>query len=145
MGSRVKIVNMLHSPARTRAAGDLLLGQRGTVVNVLRDGTLALVGLRAGWADLPGGVRRWPVQWNDLLIYSVEGGPETRADEYRLALSGTDRDAMQHAVLLADTEHSLCGERVYPLPVCGWSLSFSPAAVRACPACVRLASEASQL
>ncbi|TMR24761.1 hypothetical protein ETD86_03215 [Nonomuraea turkmeniaca] len=137
LGSRVKIVDMLHSPARTRAVGELLIGQRGTVAEILRSGTLALVELDADWADLPGGVRRWPVQWDDLLIYSLESGPDSPEDDYRLGLSGSGRDAIQHAVP-ADTENSLCGGEVYPLPICGWSISFSPTATRACEICATL-------
>ncbi|MFG3440714.1 hypothetical protein ACGF0J_25955 [Nonomuraea sp. NPDC047897] len=103
---------------------------------ILRSGTLALVELEADWADLPGGVRRWPVQWDDLLICSTASANATYAD-YRLGLSGSGREAIQHAVP-AGTEHSLCGREVYPLPICGWSISFTPASKRTCVDCARL-------
>ncbi|MFC4119761.1 hypothetical protein [Nonomuraea zeae] len=140
LGCRVKIVDMLHSPARTRAVGELLIGQRGRVVDVLRGGTLALVELDSDWADLPGGVRRWPVQWDDLLVSSLESGPVIPDADYRVSLSGSGRDAVQHAVP-AGTDNSLCGEKAYPLPICGWSISFSPTAARACAECARLVLE----
>lgn len=140
LGCRVEIVAMLHSPARTRAVGDLLLGQRGTVTEILRSGTLALVELEADWADLPGGARRWPVQWDDLLVCSAESGSNATDTNYHLGLSGSGHEARQHAVP-AGTEHSLCGQEVYPLPICGWSVSFSPAAKRACPVCTQLVRE----
>ncbi|GAA3258755.1 hypothetical protein GCM10020216_097300 [Nonomuraea helvata] len=140
LGCRVEIVAMLHSPARTRAVGDLLIGQRGMVVEVLRSGTLALVELEADWADLPGGVRRWPVQWDDLFICSVEGEPDAVHADYRLGLSGSGREAIRHAVP-ADTEDSLCGQEVYPLPICGWSVSFTSTSKRACVVCARLVLE----
>ncbi|MET7999674.1 hypothetical protein [Nonomuraea glycinis] len=57
---------------------------------------------------------------------------------YRLGLECLQRDAVQHAVA-ADSEISLCGEKVSSLPILGWSLPFVPTAVRACPVCVRLA------
>ncbi|TMR16771.1 hypothetical protein ETD86_24290 [Nonomuraea turkmeniaca] len=140
LGCRVEIVDMLHSPARTRAVGELLIGQRGTVADVLRGGTLALVELDADWADLPGGVRRWPVQWDDLLICTIESGPDAPGSDYRLGLSGSGRDAIQHAVS-TDTKNSLCGEEVYPLHFCGWSISFTPTTKRACAICVQVVRE----
>lgn len=63
--------------------------------------------------------------------------------DYRLGLSGTGREAVRHAVR-ADTENSLCGEEVYPLPICGWSLSFSPTAARAYTACVQATQQGSR-
>lgn len=71
-------------------------------------------------------------------MYGTQPGPDHPADGYRLGLSGSGRQALQHAVPL-DVEISLCGEPVYPLPVCGWSMPFSPTADRACPACIHLA------
>ncbi|MFB9531278.1 hypothetical protein [Nonomuraea roseola] len=136
---RAKIVDLLHSPARTRASGAWLIGQRGTVVMVLRNGTLALFELDAEAGELPGGVRRWPVHWDDLLVYGTQPEHDHPVDGYRLGLSGSRRQTVQHAVPL-DAKISLCGEPVYSLPVCGWSMPFSPTADRACPECVRLAA-----
>jgi hypothetical protein len=67
-GFRVEIVDVLHSPACTRAVGELLIDRRGTVAKVLRGGTPALVELEADWAESPGGVRRRPVEWDDLRL-----------------------------------------------------------------------------
>jgi hypothetical protein len=139
LGCRVEIVAMLHSPVRTRAVGDLLLGQRGRVAEILCNGTLALVELEADWADLPGGGRRWPVHWDDLLVCSGNSA-RTAATDHRLGLSDSCREAMQHAVP-AGSEESLCGQEVHPLPICGWSISFSPATKRACPVCAQLVLE----
>jgi hypothetical protein len=142
IGRRVKIVDMLHSPARTRAYASWLLGQRGTVVGILLNGTLALVELDGEPSELLGCARRWPIHWDDLLVYSVDAGPVNVQDGYRLGLSGLERGAVQHAVH-GGSGTSLCGEPAHPLPICGWSLPFSPGAARACPAGVRLAVEAS--
>ncbi|MDP4511346.1 hypothetical protein [Nonomuraea turcica] len=142
VGSRVKIVDMLHSPARTRAFASWLLGQRGTVVGILRNGTLALVELDGEPGGLLRGARRWPIHWDDLLVYTVDAGPVNVEDGYRLGLSGLERGAVQHAVQ-GDSGTSLCGEPAHPLPICGWPLPFAPGAAWACPACVRLAVEAS--
>ena len=139
LGCRVKIVDMLHSPARTRAVGAWLIGLRGTVVSILRNGTLALIELDGEPDQLAGSARRWPVQWDDLLVYTVEPESLEFPDGFRLGLSGVGREAVQHAVRL-DTKISLCGEPVTPLPICDWSMPFSPMAARACPACVRLAA-----
>ncbi|WP_431904848.1 hypothetical protein [Nonomuraea sp. bgisy101] len=109
------------------------------MVGVLRNGTLALLELDADDDELPGRVRRWPVHWDDLLVYAMEPGPDDPADDFRLGLSGAGRRVVQHAAS-PDTKISMCGEPVYPLPVCGWSMPFSPTAARACPECVRLAA-----
>lgn len=137
LGCRVKIVDMLHRPARTRAVDSLPIGQTGTVANVLRSGTLPLVELDGDWAGLPYGVRRWPVHWDDVLISLRESEPNA---DYRVGLSGAGREAIQHAVS-ADTKNSLCGEPVYPLPICGWFISFAPTAKQACLVCARLVLE----
>ncbi|HUR08731.1 MAG TPA: hypothetical protein VM347_39755 [Nonomuraea sp.] len=134
---------MLHSPARTRGFGTVLTGQRGNVVAILRHGTLALLELDNELDKLPGGVRRWPVHWDDLLMYTVEPGPLEPPDGFRLGLSGVEGEAVQHAVRF-DTKISLCGEPAFPLPICDWSIPFSPMAARACPACVRLAARSPQ-
>ena len=143
LGSRAKIVNLSHSPARTRGFGTLLVGQRGNVVTILRHGTLALLELDNELGKLPGGVRRWPVHWDDLRVYTMEPGPLEPPDGFRLGLSGEEREAMQHAVRFG-SKISLCGEPVSPLPICDWSIPFCPVAARACPACVCLAAMSPQ-
>ncbi|WP_162794864.1 hypothetical protein [Nonomuraea lactucae] len=85
----------------------------------------------------PGRLRRWPIHWDDLLVYTIQAGPDEQACSYRLGLSGVKRNAVQHAVP-ADRQTSLCDEPVQPLPTLDWSLPFLPTATRACPACVRL-------
>ena len=66
----------MHSPASTRRFASLLIGRQGTVVNILRNGTLALIALEGESGELPGGVRRWSVHWDDLRIDSGVNGPE---------------------------------------------------------------------
>ncbi|MFG1686609.1 hypothetical protein ACGFNP_41030 [Nonomuraea sp. NPDC049269] len=107
------------------------------MVSILRNGTLALLELDVEDEGLTGRVRRWPVHWDDLVVDTMEPCPDDPADGYRLGLSDVGREAVQHATLLG-TKISLCGKSVYPLPVCGWSMRFSPTAARACPACIRL-------
>lgn len=138
VGCKAKIIGMLHSPARTRSSAAWLVGLRGTVVSVLRNGTLALLELDGEPHEMPGRVRRWPVHWDDLLVYTVDPGPEDKARGYRLGLSSHERGAMQHAVP-AHQGISLCGEAVHPLPTLGWSLPFLPTDTHACPVCARLA------
>ncbi|MEV1247622.1 hypothetical protein ACIBO2_53890 [Nonomuraea sp. NPDC050022] len=132
-------MDMLHSPARTRAFGAWLAGLHGTVVNILRNETLALIEVDGELNELASIARRWPIQWDDLLVYTVKPGPLEPSDGFRLGLSGAGREAVQHAVRL-DTKLSLCLEPVSPLPICDWSMPFSPIAARACPTCVRLAA-----
>ncbi|MFI6503484.1 hypothetical protein [Nonomuraea typhae] len=65
------IIDLLHSPARTRSHAPVLLGHYGTVVMVLRHGTLALLELDADADQLPGMTRRWPVHWDDLAVFTI--------------------------------------------------------------------------
>ncbi|MEV5891721.1 hypothetical protein [Nonomuraea fuscirosea] len=111
-------------------------------MSILRNGTLALVELDGEPSELLGGSRRWPIHWDDLLVYTVDAGPVNLEDGYRLGLSDLKRNAVQHAVQ-AGSRTSLCGKPVHPLPICDWSMPFSPRATRACPACVRLAAQPS--
>ncbi|MFG3439820.1 hypothetical protein ACGF0J_21455 [Nonomuraea sp. NPDC047897] len=134
------IVEMLHSPARTRDFDRLLLGRCGTVAGVLRNGTLALVALDGADDELPGGVRRWSVHWDDLDIDTTADGWEKLAESYGLGLSGPDREAVYHAVP-ADWKISLCGKPVRHLSILGWPMPFAPTATRACRACLHLAEQ----
>ncbi|MEV4801414.1 hypothetical protein AB0K18_15515 [Nonomuraea sp. NPDC049421] len=104
---------------------------------MLRNGTLALLALDGDGHEMPGGVKRWPIHLDDLLIHDDEARPVTRSDGYRLGLSGQQKAVVQHAVQ-TDRKVSLCGETVRPLPTLGWCLPFLPTAARACPICVRL-------
>uniref|UniRef100_UPI0019668BAD hypothetical protein n=1 Tax=Nonomuraea lactucae TaxID=2249762 RepID=UPI0019668BAD len=63
------IVKMLHSPARTWDYATCLIGRRGTVVSVLRNGALALIEFDGEPDESPGGVRRWSVHWDGLEIF----------------------------------------------------------------------------
>ncbi|MEU7833735.1 MULTISPECIES: hypothetical protein [unclassified Nonomuraea] len=66
----------MHSPASTRGFASLLIGRQGIVVSILRDGTLALIALEGELGELPGGVRRWSVHWDDLQIDWGQSKPE---------------------------------------------------------------------
>lgn len=138
IGSHATIVDLLHSHARTRAYGSSLLGHEGIIVAILRNGTTALVELN-DLGGAPGGIRRWSVHWDDLQVSPVPppAAPHP-ACAHRAGLSGTGRDAVQHAVPPGD-KISLCGVAVRPLPVCGWSVPFSPTVSRACSTCAALA------
>ncbi|MEW9553836.1 hypothetical protein [Nonomuraea sp. NPDC050783] len=57
---------MEHSPMTTRALGSSITGHTGNVLNVMRGGVLALVKLDGPASDLPMGIRRWMVHWDDL-------------------------------------------------------------------------------
>ncbi|GAA3199698.1 hypothetical protein GCM10010486_81940 [Nonomuraea roseoviolacea subsp. carminata] len=121
IGGRAKIIDLLHSPARTRAYGAWLMGQRGKIVGVLRNDTLALLKLDVAALDIPNGVQRWPVHWDDLLIYAWPSEPGEPERPFRLGLSGPSRDAVKHAVQPETPPVAVCGAVAHPLPVCGWS------------------------
>ncbi|MFD1544176.1 hypothetical protein [Nonomuraea guangzhouensis] len=65
-GCRVVISSMEHSPMTTRAFGSLITGRTGEVVSVMRHGRLAFVKLDGPQQDLPNGMRRWMMHWDDL-------------------------------------------------------------------------------
>ncbi|MEW9556018.1 hypothetical protein [Nonomuraea sp. NPDC050783] len=65
-GCRVVISSMEHSPMTTRALGHLITGYTGRVTCVMRDGRLAFVQLDGPQCDLPRGIRRWTMHWDDL-------------------------------------------------------------------------------
>lgn len=142
IGCRAKIVDMLHSPARTRVYSAWLTGQRGTIVNVLRDGTLALLELDSDAYPAPNGARRWPVHWDDLLLYALPSELDEPEHPFVLGLSGTGSDAIHHAVR-PSSAFGLCGTLARPLPMCGWSLPFTTTVRRACGECVRLVATSS--
>ncbi|MFB4288970.1 hypothetical protein ACBI99_15105 [Nonomuraea sp. ATR24] len=136
IGWRATIVSTLHSHARVRANGAALVGREGVVVAVLRNGTAALVQLDEQPFDLPGGAQRWPLQWDDLDL----------KEPVELAAAPLDYVAglsfgRVHAVIIPGTKAALCSAPVGPLPVCGWSVSFSPNASRACPECVAVLTD----
>lgn len=143
VGCRVAIVDMLHSPARTRECASWLIGRQGTVVSALRNNTLALVRLDGDDYDMPGGVRRWTIHWDDLEVREDGVEPKKLPRDHRLGLSGAARAAVHHAVP-ADRKTSLCGVTVRPLTVLGWSISFTPTATGACPTCVRMLDQPKQ-
>lgn len=124
-----------HSHARTRAHSSALIGREGVVVAVLRNGTTALVKLDDDPYELPGGVQRWPLQWDDLdLKEPIEVVPPPA---YVTGWMKTGRSIELHAVD-PGTKVAVCSSPVGPLPICGWSVTFSPNASRACPKCVAL-------
>ncbi|MFC4012292.1 hypothetical protein ACFOY2_34010 [Nonomuraea purpurea] len=107
------------------------------MISILNHGTNALVRLEGDRFDLPAGIRRWPVHWDDLTIEPVADADTTPTPEYRTGISGNRQDAVLHAVL-PGTSTGLCAEPVSPLPICGWSLPFAPTSRRACVRCVAL-------
>lgn len=141
VGCRATIVDALHSHARMRAYRGYLVGRSGVIVAVLREGAVALLELDESPSGFPGGVRRWPVVWDDLRLDEVPGRrePDRRP---RTGFTRAGRAMVEHAV----TDRSgvaVCGERVEPLPVCGWSLVFSPTMASACPDCATLVARQS--
>ncbi|MEV0821578.1 hypothetical protein [Nonomuraea rubra] len=50
----------------TRVLGSLMTGHTGVVISVMRNGRLAFVQLDGPAGDLPQGIRRWMVHWDDL-------------------------------------------------------------------------------
>ncbi|GAA3216091.1 hypothetical protein GCM10020216_023640 [Nonomuraea helvata] len=141
-GSRVTIVDLLHSNARTRAYRGFLLGRSGVVINILTYGANALVKLDGSHHDLPIGVRRWSVHWDDLAIEPVTVTGEPPAPTYRAVISGPGPEAVLHAVF-PGTSTSLCTGPVRPLPICDWSLPFVPTSPRACTRCAALVARGS--
>lgn len=138
IGMKVTVVDVLHSHSRARAYRDQLLGRQGVIVAVLREGLLALVKLDSHAEDCPGGVRRWALCWDDLALEEGEDHVEDVLEaDYRAGFTWSGRHAVQHAAL-PDTGISLCGQPVRPLPICGWSLTFSPRSSHACPLCADL-------
>lgn len=135
VGCRATIVNLEFSPAATCAHRYGLLGREGLVVAVLRNGGAALLRLDGDECDLPQGIRRWVVVWDDLEIHEPAGAPQTPA--YVTGFSKRRRVQKQHAVV-PGTKVAICSEPVRPLPFCGWSLAFSPTAPRTCPDCLAL-------
>ncbi|WP_344204936.1 hypothetical protein [Nonomuraea bangladeshensis] len=136
------IKQMLHSPSRTRYLASCLIGRKGIVVGLLRDGTLALVELDGDADEAPYGVRRWAVHLDDLEIYD-DAAPPKQPERHRLGITESGSEVV-HAVP-ADSTDSLCGEAAKPLPVLGWSMPFAPTASRACPECVHELEQLAQL
>ncbi|NRQ35761.1 hypothetical protein HII36_28585 [Nonomuraea sp. NN258] len=133
---RVKVVRLDHSPSQTREF-TWLIGRYGTVIAPLKLGTAVLVKMDdTKWHV----VRRWVIDWDDLEVVPVKKRPKRIG--HRLGITGTGRQAVQHAVQ-RETMRGLCGKYVKPLPFCGWGLTFSPTAAQACAVCVRLSRDAS--
>ncbi|TMR12372.1 hypothetical protein ETD86_32850 [Nonomuraea turkmeniaca] len=128
---------MEHSPVSTRAYRSMLIGSEGLVVAVLRNGNVALLKLDGEWHDLPAGVRRWAVAWDDLAINDPACESEVTVQAYVAGFSKEGRVLRQHAVV-PGTNVAICSSPVGPLPVCGWSLAFSPDVPQACAKCLAL-------
>ncbi|MEV0623205.1 hypothetical protein AB0I81_58515 [Nonomuraea sp. NPDC050404] len=78
-GTRVQISSIEHSPMTTRALAPLITGHTGVVIAVMRDGRLAFVSLDGEHCDLPNGIRRWMLHWDDLTeLHPHPGGPGLR-------------------------------------------------------------------
>ncbi|WP_043631075.1 hypothetical protein [Nonomuraea candida] len=137
VGLRAKIVKTFHSHSSTCVYGSALVGREGVVVAVLRNGTTALVKLDDDPHDLPLGVQRWPLRWDDLDLKEPIGVASPPA--YMTGWSKTGPTVELHAVD-ANTKVAVCSSPAEPLPMCGWSVTFSPEAPRACRKCVALIS-----
>ncbi|MBB5139862.1 hypothetical protein HNP84_009626 [Thermocatellispora tengchongensis] len=132
-GDRATIVRLRHSHTWVCAYENQLLGQQGVIVRMCRDHEYAIVELDNPPRALHG-VRRWNLHVDDLHIARVE---EAAAP----AITGTGMTAsaggvMRHATAAGETTVSLCGMRVRPILIAGWSPPFSPDLERSCPACV---------
>jgi hypothetical protein len=136
VGRRVMVKDVFHSHSRTRFYKDQLIGRDGVIVAVLREGRTALVELDDDQSNCPAGARRWPFQWDDLLL-DAEDAQDQPDVAYRAGFTWHNRRAVQHAVRPTE-EVALCGQVAHPLPICGWSLTFSPDVDRACSICARL-------
>lgn len=135
LGCRIEITSMEHSPTTTRALGSRLIGATGRVVAHFRPGVVALIELDGPQWDLPQGVRRWSMHWDDLTPHPERCAEPSPA--YWVGLSGLEREAVQHAMRDSE-ETALCGDAAYPLPFTGWSLPFASTSARACPTCAWL-------
>lgn len=65
----------------TRALGSSIAGHTGEVVSVMRGGLLAFVKLEGPESDLPKGIRRWMVHWDDLTELPRRSPPARYGDE----------------------------------------------------------------
>ncbi|GAA3125173.1 hypothetical protein GCM10020001_052640 [Nonomuraea salmonea] len=135
VGWRATIVDTFHSHPRTAAYHSALVGREGVVVAVLTNGTTALVQLDGDAWDLPGGVRRWPLRWDDLDLKEPVGMVALPA--YVTGWKKTGQSIELHAVE-PGAKVAVCSSPARPLPMCGWSVPFSVTASRACPRCVAL-------
>lgn len=154
-GGRVEISQLEHSPASTRKYAALLLGRHGVVAEALMFGQVALVKLDGEAYDLPMGCRRWAVHWADLRILEETAAGDGRVSpSYRVGVSFAGNKVLQHAVDMHQRDHeqddkatgpyprkALCGERVESLPVCGWTLRFTPVAAGTCRICAELVAK----
>jgi hypothetical protein len=113
----------------------MLIGREGVVVAMLRNGKVALLKLDGDWYDLPDGVQRWAVAWDDLTVHDPVGKPEVAVQTYVAGFTQEGRALRQHAVV-PGTKVAICSSPVGPLPVCGWSLAFSPDVPQACAKCL---------
>ncbi len=137
VGIRVVIAEMVHSPAETRANAHWLLDRCGVIAAFLRNGRVALVKLDERAFDAPGGILRWPVHMDDLVLERTEETAGVRDRSYRVGMACSAGRPLLHAAL-ENGSHALCGAPVRPLPMCDWSITFEPTVPRACPECTSL-------
>lgn len=133
IGCRAAIVSTFHSHAFVRAHASALIGREGVVVAVLRNGTAGLVKLDDDADDLPGGARCWLLQWDDLELQAPAERVPPRT--FVTGWSKSRRTVVFHAVR-PKAVVAVCSSPVKPLPMCGWSVSFSHGMSGACPKCV---------
>ncbi|MEV0623128.1 hypothetical protein AB0I81_58110 [Nonomuraea sp. NPDC050404] len=128
-------MDTFHSHALTQAHRLALIGREGVVVAELSNGTTALVRLDGEVWDLPGGLRRWPLRWDDL---DLKEPIKVRAPlAYVIGWTKRGRSITLHAVV-PGAKVAMCTSPARPLPVCGWSVPFSATVSRACPSCVAM-------
>lgn len=128
-------MDTLHSHALTRAHHSALIGREGVVVAMLSNGTTALVELDGDTRELPGGVRRWPLRWDDLDL--KEPIEVAAPPAYVTGWTKTGQSIELHAVE-PGAKAAVCSSPAGPLPMCGWSVPFSATVSRACPTCAAI-------
>ncbi|MET8865593.1 hypothetical protein ABZW11_21865 [Nonomuraea sp. NPDC004580] len=135
IGWKATIVDTFHSHTRTQAHHSALVGRQGVVAAVLSNGTTALIQLDGLACELPNGIRRWPLQWDDLELKepTTVAGPPALVTGLRKMGQLVELHAVKPGSRVA-----LCSSPARPLPMCGWSVPFSATAPRACPTCVAM-------
>ena len=110
VGIRVVIAEMVHSPAETRANAGWLLGRCGVITAFLRNGRVALVKLDERAFDAPGGILRWPVHMDDLVLERTEETAGIRDRSYRVGIACSAGHPLLHAAL--ENGSHACAERL---------------------------------
>ncbi|GAA2290693.1 hypothetical protein GCM10010149_42240 [Nonomuraea roseoviolacea subsp. roseoviolacea] len=107
------------------------------MVAVLQYGKVALVELDSEASELPGGGRRWPVHWDDLLVEPVMPTSAESSPSYGTGVCTAENQRIRHAVPPKQAR-GLCGEPVRPLVIGNWQVPFAPNLAHTCEKCIRL-------